>query len=185
MTLCDNDVNVTYLSNNDTSVKRTQKFDDSEVSDSGKSCIIENSEGFEIIECLKNLKPIKAIMGIFKELGDSEIYDYSLQETLVDCLSDETVYVYLSLLASNQDKNKIEVLAPAGLLSQEVLPNKTALIQRKNLDELLKLDILICCVVAKHHWTLTIIKPKEKSFYLHQSSWRNLIFNKKRRNKME
>ncbi|XP_047145689.1 uncharacterized protein LOC124818694 [Hydra vulgaris] len=104
-------------------------------------------------------------MGIFKELGDSKIYDYSLQETLVDCLSDETVYVYLSLLASNQDKNKIEVLAPAGLLSQEVLPNKTALIRRKNLDELLKLDILICCVVAKHHWTLTIIKPKEKSFY--------------------
>nr|XP_047145690.1 uncharacterized protein LOC124818694 isoform X2 [Hydra vulgaris] len=82
-------------------------------------------------------------MGIFKELGDSKIYDYSLQETLVDCLSDETVYVYLSLLASNQDKNKIEVLAPAGLLSQEVLPNKTALIRRKNL----------------------IIKPKEKSFY--------------------
>ncbi|XP_065684284.1 uncharacterized protein LOC124808201 [Hydra vulgaris] len=98
------DVNVTDLSNNDTSVKRTQKFDDSEVSDSGKSCIIENSEGFEIIECLKNLKPIKAIMGIFKELGDSKIYDYSLQKTLVDCLSDETVYVYLSLLASNQDK---------------------------------------------------------------------------------
>ena len=57
-----------------------------------------------MIECLKRLKPIKAIMGIYKELGDCKLYDYSLQDALTDCLSDDIVYVYLRLLANNQNK---------------------------------------------------------------------------------
>jgi hypothetical protein len=40
-------------------------------------------------------------MGIYEELGGSKLYDYSFQDTLMGCLSDEIVYVYLQLIAKN------------------------------------------------------------------------------------
>ncbi|XP_065669360.1 uncharacterized protein LOC136088739 isoform X3 [Hydra vulgaris] len=83
-------------------------------------------------------------MEIYEELGGSKLYDYSLQDTLIGCLSNEIVYVYLSLIAKNQQGEKnIEVLAPAGFLSQKEIPLKTNLIRKQHL----------------------IIKPKEKIVY--------------------
>ncbi|XP_047126197.1 uncharacterized protein LOC124807812 [Hydra vulgaris] len=119
-------------------------------------------KGDILMEYLCQIKPIKAVMGIYSSLGGCKIYDYSLHDALNGCLSDEVVYVYLRLLASDQKKYRIEVLAPAGLLSLEELPHPTDLIRRKHVNELFKLDILICCVVLNFHWKLTIIKPREK-----------------------
>ncbi|XP_065673649.1 uncharacterized protein LOC136090717 isoform X2 [Hydra vulgaris] len=86
-------------------------------------------------------------MGIYPSLGGCKVYDYSLQDTLKDCLSDEIVYIYLKLLANSQNKYHIEVLALAGLLSLEELPNQTDLIRMQPESELFKLDMLICCIV--------------------------------------
>nr|XP_047140424.1 uncharacterized protein LOC105847994 [Hydra vulgaris] len=130
-----------------------------------QSCVIVNCEGNGMIECLQLVRPINAIMGIYPELGDCKLYDYSLQDTLTDRLSDETVYVYLRLLANNQVKNKVEVLAPAGILPLEEMPIDTDVIKRRPLDELFQIDTIICCMVSNDHWTLTIIKPKEKNIY--------------------
>ncbi|XP_065669945.1 sentrin-specific protease 2-like [Hydra vulgaris] len=127
-----------------------------------KSCIVEDSER-SIIQYLRIVNPVKAIMGIYPDLGGCKIYDYSLQDTLNECLSDEVVYIYLKLLVNSKKKNRIEVLSPAGLLSLDELPINTDLIQRRHEKELFKLEMLICCMVAKFHWTLAIIKPDDKT----------------------
>ena len=59
------------------------------------------------MEYLCQIRPIKAVMGIYSKLGGCKIYDYSLQDALNDCLSDELVYVYLKLLASDQKKVRL------------------------------------------------------------------------------
>nr|XP_012563337.1 unnamed protein product [Hydra vulgaris] len=141
-----------------------------------------------MIECLQLLRPINAIMGIYPELGDCKLYDYSLQDAPTDRLSDETVYVYLRLLANNQVKNKVEVLAPAGILPLEEIPIDTDVIKRRPLDELFQIDTIICCMVSNDHWTLTVIihnQTKGKEHLSHKSTWRTSCFCKKTRTKME
>nr|XP_047134037.1 uncharacterized protein LOC124812068 isoform X2 [Hydra vulgaris] len=139
--------------------------DSKEIVNIRKSCIVEDAEGHEIIKCLRIINPVKVIMGIYPEIGGCKVYDYSLQDTLNECLSDEVVYIYLKILVNSKEKNRIEVLSPAGLLSLDELPIKTDLIRRRHKKELFKLDMLICCMVAKFHWTLVIIKPGDRKIH--------------------
>nr|XP_047138870.1 uncharacterized protein LOC124814846 [Hydra vulgaris] len=72
------------------------------VTDTKISCLIEDFKGDILMEYLCQIKPIKAVMGIYSSLGGCKIY--SLHDALNGCLSDEVVYVYLRLLASDQKK---------------------------------------------------------------------------------
>ncbi|XP_065644312.1 uncharacterized protein LOC136075354 [Hydra vulgaris] len=47
----------------------------SEGSDLSKSCMINNNDGHGILNSLRHLKSVNAIMGIYEELGGSKLYD--------------------------------------------------------------------------------------------------------------